>query len=126
MATRACGRSIYTAKGAKRSRGSEETRNGRRSTDTWLQTADFRVFVRSWNDKPTGWYRAFRKQPHGSIQLPDREIPVRARPTRSERLQQAVSQAYAEKYPTKASQKWVTGFAEPIRAQTTLELMPIE
>ena len=97
-----------------------------RYTGVWVVVVESRVFVRSWNDKPTGWYRAFRKEPNGSIQLSDREIPVRARPTRSERLQQAVSRAYAEKYPTKASLKWVTGFAEPIRAQTTLELVPIE
>jgi hypothetical protein len=97
-----------------------------RYTGVWVVVVESRVFVRSWNDKPTGWYRAFRKEPNGSIQLPDREISVRAKPTRSERLQQAVSQAYAEKYPTKASQKWVSGFAEPSRAQTTLELVPIE
>jgi hypothetical protein len=96
-----------------------------RYTGVWVVVVEKRVFVRSWNDKPTGWYRAFRKEPNGSIQLPDREIPVRARPTRSERLQQAVSRAYAEKYPTKASLKWVSGFAEPSRAQTTLELVPI-
>ena len=97
-----------------------------RYTGVWVVVVENRVFVRSWNDKPTGWYRAFRKQPNGSIQLPDREIPVRARPTRSERLQQAVSRAFAEKYPTKGSQKWVSGFAEPSREQNTLELVPIE
>ena len=97
-----------------------------RYTGVWVVVVENRVFVRSWNDKPTGWYRAFRKEPNGSIQLPDREISVRAKATRSERLQQAVSRAYAEKYPTKASQKWVSGFAEPGRAQTTLELVPID
>ena len=78
--------------------------------------------MRSWNDKPTGWYRAFRVEPRGSIQLVGREISVRARRTRSERLRDAVTRAYAEKYDTKASQKWVRGFAEPGRAVTTLEL----
>jgi hypothetical protein len=82
------------------------------------------VFVRSWNDKPTGWYRAFRTEPVGSIQVDGREIAVRALPTRSERLRAAVTVAYGEKYNTKASQKWVTGFAEPERAAVTLELVP--
>jgi len=95
-----------------------------RYTGVWVVVVEGRVFVRSWNDKPTGWYRAFAAEPHGSIQLGDREIPVRARQTRSERLRDAVSQAYAEKYDTKASQKWVRGLAEPGRAATTLELVP--
>jgi hypothetical protein len=50
---------------------------------------------------------------------------VRAKQTRSERLRAAVSAAYAEKYNTKASLKWVRGFAEPERALATLELVPI-
>ncbi len=96
-----------------------------RHTGVWVVVFEGRVFVRSWNDKPTGWYRAFRKEPLGSIRLGDREIPVRARPTRSERLREGVSRAFAEKYPTKASQKWVSGFAEPHRVLTTLELVPL-
>jgi hypothetical protein len=95
-----------------------------RYTGVWVVVVESRVFVRSWNDKPTGWYRAFQAEPLGSIQLAGREIPVRARRTRSERLLDAVTRAYAEKYDTKASEKWVRGFAEPHRAVTTLELVP--
>jgi hypothetical protein len=85
-----------------------------------------RAFVRSWNDKPTGWYRAFLAQPLGSIQLAGREIAVRARQLRGERLRDAVTRAYAGKYNTKASEKWVRGFAEPGRAATTLELLLVQ
>ena len=95
-----------------------------RYTGVWVVVIDDRVFVRSWNDKPTGWYRAFRAEPHGTIQVGDRELEIRARTTRSERLKEAVTAAYAEKYNTKASQKWVQGFAEPQRMSTTLELVP--
>src|SRR5689334_3357166 len=95
-----------------------------RHTGVWVVVAEGRAFVRPWNDKPTGWYRAFRAEPRGSIQLAGREIAVRARWTRSERLRQAVTRAYAEKYDTKASEKWVRGFAEPSREATTLELLP--
>jgi len=95
-----------------------------RYTGVWVVVVEGRVFVRSWNDKPTGWYQAFRDQPHGSLQVREREVPVRARPVRSQRLYRAVTAAYAEKYHTKASQKWVTGFAEPGRMRTTLELVP--
>ena len=84
-----------------------------------------RAFVRSWNDKPTGWYRAFLAQPLGSLQLAGREIAVRARRLRGERLRDAVTRAYAGKYDTKGSEKWVRGFAEPGRAANTLELLPV-
>ena len=95
-----------------------------RYTGVWVVVVEGRVFVRSWNDKPTGWYRAFRIEPLGSIQLAGREIVVRARHLRGERLRDAVTRAYAEKYDTKASKKWVRGFAEPRRTLTTLELSP--
>src|SRR5262249_2244919 len=97
-----------------------------RYTGVWVVVVEGRAFVRSWNDKPTGWYRAFQSQPLGSIQLAGREIAIRARQLRSERLRDAVTQAYAGKYNTKASEKWVRGFAEPYRAATTLELLPAE
>lgn len=95
-----------------------------RYTGVWVVVIEGRVFVRSWNDKPTGWHQAFRKQPLGTIQLGGQEIAVRAVPTRSQRLRDAVTAAYAGKYNTKASQKWVTGFAEPARLLSTLELVP--
>src|SRR5918995_3785865 len=84
-----------------------------RYTGVWVVVVGGRAFVRSWNDKPTGWYRAFQAEPLGSVQFAGREIPVRARRTRGERLRDAVTRAYAEKYDTKASAKWVRGFAEP-------------
>ena len=95
-----------------------------RHTGVWVVVVEGRVFVRSWNDKPTGWYRAFRSEPLGSISVGKKEIPVRALAVRSERLRRAVSLAYGEKYDTKASEKWVAGFAEPAREANTLELVP--
>src|SRR6476469_2300458 len=81
-------------------------------TAVWVVVVQGRVFVRSWNDKPTGWYRAFLDQPQGSIQLAGREIAVRGRRLRGDKLRDAVTQTYAAKYDTKASEKWVRGFAE--------------
>src|SRR5919106_743723 len=89
-----------------------------RYTGVWVVVVDSRVFVRSWNDKPTGWFRAFRKQPSGTIQVGGLEIPVRARLARNARIRDAVTVAFGEKYNTKASRKWVEGFAEPARALT--------
>jgi hypothetical protein len=95
-----------------------------RYTGVWVVVVDDRVFVRSWNDKPTGWFRAFRKHPSGTIQVGGLEIPVRVKPARSARIRDAVTVAFGEKYNTKASRKWVEGFAEPARALTTLEFVP--
>src|SRR5215468_5216737 len=96
-----------------------------RYTGVWVVVVEGRAFVRSWNDKPTGWYRAFQAEPQGSMQLAGREIAIRARQLRSERLRDAVTLAYAEKYDTKGSEKWVRGFAAPHRCATTLELLPV-
>ena len=97
-----------------------------RYTGVWPVVVEGRLFVRSWNDKPTGWYSAFRKAPEGSIQAAGRELTVRAKPVRSARLRSAVTAAFAQKYNTRASQKWVEGFAEPGREMTTLELVPVQ
>jgi hypothetical protein len=97
-----------------------------RYTGVWVVVVESRVFVRSWNNKATGWYRAFQAQPRGSIQLASREIAIRARGLRGERLRDAVTRAYAEKYNTKASEKWVCGFGEPLRSANTLELLPVQ
>ena len=90
----------------------------------WLVVVDDRIFVRSWNDKPTGWFRAFKKEPSGTIQIGKLEIPVRGKPVRSARTRDAVTAAIAEKYNTKGSQKWVEGFKERERVRTTMEFLP--
>ena len=95
-----------------------------RYTGVWVVVVEGRVFVRSWNDKPTGWFRAFVSQSSGTIQVGKLEIPVRARRPRSARIRDAVTRAFAEKYNTKGSQRWVMGFAEPARVLTTLEFIP--
>lgn len=95
-----------------------------RYTGVWVVVVEDRAFVRSWSDKPTGWFQAFRKQPSGTIQVGDREIPVTGKLVRSARLRDAVTAAFGEKYPTKGSKKWVEGFAEPSRVLTTLEFVP--
>src|SRR5215212_6437543 len=90
-----------------------------RYTGVWVVVVDGRVFARSWNDKPTGWFQAFRKEPSGTVQVGELEIPVRGRVVRSVRLRDAVTAAFGEKYPTKGSRKWVDGFAEAERVVNT-------
>jgi hypothetical protein len=93
-------------------------------TGIWFVVVGNRLFVRPWNDKPAGWHRALLRDRRGAITVGNREIPVRARASRSEGLFDAVDAAYASKYDTKASQKWVRGFAERRRRLTTTELLP--
>ena len=95
-----------------------------RYTGVWVVVVEGRVFARSWSDKPTGWFQAFKKQPIGTVQVGDLEIPVQGKPVRSARIRDAVTVAFGEKYPTKGSRQWVEGFAEPARVLTTLEFVP--
>ena len=101
-------------------------RSGRehRFTGVWAVVLGDRVFVRSWNDKPTGWYRAFLEEPRGAIRLGDRIVRVRARKAASGSVVKAVEEAYAEKYQTAGSLTYVRGFKLPRRRRTTTELMP--
>ena len=95
-----------------------------RYTGVWVVVVDDRVFARSWNDKATGWFQAFRKEATGTIQAGNLEIPVRAKLVRSARIRDAVTVAFGEKYPTKGSKQWVDGFAEPSRLLNTIEFVP--
>ena len=95
-----------------------------RYTGVWIVVVDGRLFVRSWNDKPTGWFQAFQKQPIGMLQLGTLELDVQGKPVRSSRIRDAVTKAFGEKYNTKGSQQWVKGFAEAERLRNTLEFVP--
>lgn len=90
----------------------------------WVVVVHGRVLVRPWNNKATSWYRAFLEDPRGAIKIGEREVPIRAKPVRSVKLNDAMDVAYAEKYDTKANQQYVTGFATAKRRATTLELVP--
>jgi hypothetical protein len=91
----------------------------------WMVVVDGRVFVRSWSLKPRSWWRTFAKERRGAISIDGREIPVRALQTRSERIKDAVSKAYAEKYITPASVKYVRDMSRKNSRDTTTELMPL-
>src|SRR5262249_12765755 len=101
-------------------------RSGRqhRFTGIWVVVVRGRVFARSWNDKPTGWRAAFRENPKGVIRWSARPVPVRTRPVRGERLLDEIEKAYAEKYDTPGSRKWVRGFRVGWRRETSIEFLP--
>jgi hypothetical protein len=91
----------------------------------WAVVVERRVFVRSWSLKPRSWYRTFLEEPVGAIQVEDREIPVRAVRTRSERLKEAVDRAYLEKYKTPGSVKYAQDLGRSPSRDTTTELVPL-
>lgn len=91
----------------------------------WPVVVENRVFVRSWGLKERSWYRTFLEEPRGIIVVNDREIPVRAVFTRSERLKDAVDRAYQEKFKSLWEQHFVRGFARSKkRRDSTTELVP--
>jgi len=99
-------------------------RSHHRFIGIWAVVVDGRVFVRSWTLKPGGWYRTFLEDPLGALQCGRREVRVRAVPARSERIRDAVERAYAEKYNTPGSVKYVRGFRTRRRRDAMMELRP--
>jgi len=99
-------------------------RSAHRFTGAWPVVVDGRVFARSWTQKPDGWYRAFLEDSLGTIQVGDREVRVRAVHPRGERILDAIEEAYAVKYPTPGSRKYVRGFRTKRRRATTTEFVP--
>ena len=100
--------------------------NSYRFIGVWVVVVEDRVFVRSWGVKPNGWFCTLEADPQGRVQVLDgREFRIRAVFTRSERLKTAVDKAYAEKYHTPASMKWVRDLIKPRCRNTTTELVPV-
>ena len=100
------------------------TRSGHRFIGIWAVVVAGRVYVRSWTQKPDGWYRTFLDDPLGAIQIGKRQVRIRAVSARGERIRDAMERAYAKKYPTPGSVKYVRGFRSLRRRETTMELRP--
>ena len=99
-------------------------RSDHRFIGIWPVVVGGRVFARSWTQKAGGWYRTLLDDPHAIIQIGDRQIRVRAVRARGERIRDAVEDAYARKYATPASLKYVRGFRTQRRRETTVEFVP--
>lgn len=91
----------------------------------WVVVVEDRVFVRSWSIKPRSWYRVFREEPRGAISVDGREIAVRARFPKSERLLEEISRAYLQKYNTPGSVKYARDLGGERSRATTTELVPL-
>jgi hypothetical protein len=91
----------------------------------WVVVVEGRAFIRSWSLTPGGWYDTFTKEQRGVIKIAGKELPVRAVRTRSERLKVAVDRAYAEKYHTPGSVKYVKDLKRKASRDSTTELLPL-
>ena len=91
----------------------------------WAVVVEGRVFARSWSLKPRSWWRTFLDDPYGHMFIGEREIPIRAIQTRSERLKDLVSQAYKEKYNTPGSIQYVRDMSRKKSRDTTTEFVPM-
>ena len=100
------------------------SRSDHRFTGIWPVVVAGRVFARSWTCKPDGWFRTFLQDPVGVIQLGHRNIRVRAVHIRTKRIWTSVERAYAQKYSTPASRKYVRGFRTPRRREATIDFIP--
>jgi hypothetical protein len=124
MTGRALPRTVVAAIDASKILG---VRAGDRSTHrfvgVWPVVIEGRVFARSWSVKPDGWFRTFLDDPRGALHVGARVIRVRAVPVRSERLRDAVGLAYAAKYPTPGSRRYVRGFRTKRRREATVEFV---
>ena len=91
----------------------------------WAVVVEGRVFVRSWSLKPRSWYRTFLEEPRGAILVDGREVAVRPVRTRSDRLKDAIDEAYLEKYDTRGSIKYARDLGRVKSRATTTELVPL-
>jgi len=93
----------------------------------WAVVVDGRVFIRSYTMKPRSWWRTFLEDPHGEIFVSKRKrgIKIRAVQVKSEKMKEAVSAAYKEKYNTPGSVGYVADMSRSPSRDTTTELVPV-
>ncbi len=91
----------------------------------WVVVVEKRLFVRSYSMKPRSWWRTFLEDPQGSIFMREKEIPIRAIQTRSERLKDLVSATYKEKYNRPGDIQYVKDISRKKSRDTTTELVAV-
>lgn len=91
----------------------------------WAVVVDGRVFVRSYQLKPGGWWSTFVKDPYGEIFVAKRKrgIKVHAVQVKSEAMKEKVSAAYKEKYNTSGSVGYVAEMSRSPSRDATVEFV---
>jgi len=103
------------------------TESDHRLIGIWAVVVEGRIFVRSWSMKPRSWWRTLLEDPHATIFVARRKrgIKVRAVQVKSEKLKEAISTAYREKYNTRGSIGYVEDMSRSPSRDTTTELVPV-
>jgi hypothetical protein len=93
----------------------------------WAVVVDGRVFVRSYQLKPGGWWDTFVQDPYGEIFIAKRKrgIKVRAVLVKSEKMKDKVSAAYKEKYNTPGSVGYVAEMSHSPSRNATVEFIAV-
>lgn len=93
----------------------------------WAVVVDDRVFIRSYQSKTGGWWQTLVHDPLGEIFVAKRKrgIKVRAVQVKSEKMKEAVSAAYKEKYNTPGSVGYVAEMSRSPSRDATLEIVPV-
>jgi hypothetical protein len=91
----------------------------------WVVVVEGRVFVRSYSMKPRSWWRTFLEDPQGIMTVGEKEIPIKAVQTRSERLKDLVSEAYKKKYNRPGDVQYVKDMSKKKSRDTTTELVSV-
>jgi hypothetical protein len=109
-----------------RTSGGLAIRAGRRHRfiGIWHVVVNDRLYVRSWSVSNSGWYRAFLKEPRGTIRVKKLRAAVVARRARSGALRDLVDRAYLGKYKTPGARKYAKDLCSAKSRATTLELVP--
>lgn len=92
----------------------------------WAVVVNKRVFIRSWSLKKNSWYTAFRENPVGELHLGNRKIRIRPVFVRSELLKNKISAAYAKKYHTPGSMRFVKDMSRRRSRDTSTGLVPLQ
>jgi hypothetical protein len=98
------------------------TGSAHRIIGIWAVVVEGRVFVRSYSMKPRSWWRTFLEDPQGILTVDEKEIPIKAVQTRSERIKDLVSDAYQEKYNRPGDIQYVKDMSKKKSRDTTTEL----
>ncbi len=123
-ATRRLPKRTVAAVDASKIIGIRAGREPHRVIGIWAVVVEGRVFVRSWSLKPRSWFRTFLVDPTGELHIDGRIVRIRAVVTRSERLRDAVSEAYRDKYNTPGSVQYVRDLNRTKSRNSTTELVP--
>lgn len=103
------------------------TKSEHRIIGIWAVVVEGRVYVRSYERKPGGWWQTLVNEPVGEIFVAKRKrgIKVCAVQVESEKIKEAVSRAYKAKYVTPGSVGYVVEMSRSPSKDATMELLPM-